>query len=77
MIPKDKILHAIAGFIITFGTWIILKWDPWVCFGIGFTAGLLWETVYNRYCSGVVDWLDWFATIFGSLMATLLILLIA
>ena len=75
MIPTDKILHAIAGFAITFGLWVIFKGDPWVYFGIGMTAGLLKEGVWDRYRNGVVEWLDWLATIFGSLLATLLILL--
>ncbi len=77
MIPKDKILHVISGFILTFGIWVIFRNDPWVCFGIGMTVGLLKEGFYDRYFGGVVEWIDWLATIFGSLLATLFILLIS
>lgn len=65
----DKILHFVAGFLITLFCHCIFKMDIWVAFGIGMSLGLLKEMVWDYFTGGQVEWLDWFATIAGSLIA--------
>ena len=65
----DKVLHFVAGFIITLLSYWIFNFDPWVCFGIGMTLGLAKEMGWDYFMTGHINWLDWFATIAGSLLA--------
>jgi VanZ family protein len=65
----DKALHLVAGFMITLFCHCIFKMDIWVSFGIGMSAGLLKEMVWDYFTGGKVEWLDWIATILGSLIA--------
>lgn len=70
----DKVLHFVAGFLITFICAFVFKIDVWVSFGIGMSIGLLKEMVYDYHTGGKVEWLDWIATIAGSLIAAWILL---
>lgn len=71
----DKVLHFVAGFLITLFCHCIFKMDIWVSFGIGMTVGLIKEMGWDYFVGGNVDWKDWFSTIFGSLVAAVLMLI--
>lgn len=66
---NDKVMHAIAGFLIATASLIVFS-DPWIYFGIAMTAGLAKE-MYDLYHDGHADWLDWMATIGGALVFVL------
>lgn len=67
----DKVAHFLfIGFPITsLSIWI--GFDKWTAFGFGFVAGLAKEMGWDFFKKGHVSWFDWFATIAGSLAATL------
>jgi VanZ family protein len=73
----DKLLHFIAGIVITSICYLIFKMDVWVSFGIGMSIGLLKEMVWDYYNGGKVEWLDWIATIAGSMITAWIIILLS
>lgn len=64
----DKVAHVLLGLAVT-GIAMYFNVEDWTAFGLGMTAGLAKEMGYDYFFKGHVSWLDWFATIAGSLVA--------
>ena len=69
--PRDKILHFIAGAAIAGA--LSLVFDPLVGFAAGVLAGAAKE-VRDKHTEGATaDWMDFVATVGGAALASLLI----
>jgi len=70
-IPKDKIMHIAAGFVITIIAIYIfvgMNISPIFGFVTGVIAGILKEA-YDEHIYGGGDFFDFFATALGSVVA--------
>lgn len=65
-IPKDKLLHFAAGFLLCILFTLID--DPMTGLGAAIGAGLMKEC-YDDYSYGVFDWKDMLATWLGGCVA--------
>lgn len=70
-IPHDKLLHIVAGMLITLIVAIFSPLAPYA-FVFGFVAGCFKE-LYDRFFGGTVDGNDIVATTLGSVIAQLII----
>jgi len=77
---KDKILHLVAGFIITFIICIIsgyINITIWTGIIATILIGAGKEIIYDHYMKkGKPEWLDFVWTVIGGIMGTLLYLIL-
>jgi hypothetical protein len=69
--PKDKVLHVIVGFVISFFGGLAL--GPGLGFGLACLAGAAKEADDKYSGKGTVEGLDWLATCGGGLIGALII----
>lgn len=75
MIPYDKQLHFVAGFTISAIVSLLalrVGHDPWIGFVVACAAGLMKES-YDRTGRGQKDFLDFWWTGLGGVVAPLVI----
>jgi len=72
MIPKDKLLHILAGAGITLALSLVLP--MWVAFALACCAGIGKE-IYDYFypATHTADGMDFVATVGGALVAALLV----
>lgn len=78
LVPRDKLLHILAGIIIALLVLKVMSFLPTmpmiariVSFAAVIVAGVIRE-VYNKKNGGIFDKYDLYATIFGGLIVELL-----
>lgn len=75
MIPVDKQLHLMGGYIITitlmpFG----FAWAIGLCAFIAAAKELLWDLKMGR---GTPEWMDWYATVGGGFLGAVAFMLLS